>query len=55
MNSVDAFVGKAIAASPKGAFLARFSLGVVNAFFMGAANDTVGYNHGFGSVCLQEV
>ena len=52
---MDTLMGKAIASSPEGTLRARFSLRVVNTFFMRAANDALSYDHRFGAMRSQEV
>jgi hypothetical protein len=51
---VDALAGKAVATGPVRALRAGFSLGVVNAFFVRAADEAVGNDHGLGSVLFEE-
>ncbi|SRR6266436_5693968 len=52
--SLDAFASEAITPSPVGALRAGFSLGVVDAFFVRTADETVGNDHGLGGVLLEE-
>ena len=48
--SVDALAREAVAPGPVGALWARFSLGIINAFFVRAANEAVGDDHGLSTV-----
>lgn len=52
--SLDAFTGETVAPSPVGTLGARFSLGVVDAFFVRAADETVGDDYGLGGVLFEE-
>ena len=51
---MDDLPGPAVAMGPERALRTDFSLGVVRAFFVGAANDAVGHNDGFGAVLVDE-
>jgi hypothetical protein len=52
--SLDAFASEAIAASPVRALRAGFSLWVVDAFFVRAADEAVGDDHRLGGVLFEE-
>jgi hypothetical protein len=52
--SVDALAGEAVASGPVGAPRAGFSLGVVDAFFVRAADEAVGDDHGLGGMLFEE-
>lgn len=52
--SMDALAREAVAPGPIGAPRAGFSLGVINAFFVRAANEAVGGDHGLGAVLFEE-
>ncbi len=51
---MSSFTGKAITAGPIRALGAALSLGIVDALFMRAAQDTLRHDHRFGAVKLNE-
>jgi hypothetical protein len=53
-SSVNAFTRPAVAASPVRALRTRSAIGVIDAFFMGTADEPVCHHHRPGSVCGQK-
>ena len=51
---MDALAGETVAPRPVGALRAGFSLGVVDAFFVRAADEAIGDDHGLGGVLFEE-
>jgi hypothetical protein len=51
---VDAFAREPVATGPVGAPWTGFSLGVINAFFVRAANEAIGGDHGPNAVLFEE-